>query len=196
MAPPRPRRFIVVYGEPGEGGHSGGRLTELAASTHVREIEANAYPGVPHFERDVDEARLVAVNSVATMVRAVQVGNVAYYAYFGHAGITPGPGQDHNNPRDPLQRTGQGALYPGEGATPGANLTSRGHATDRPATDFPRAKFARDAQVRLFGCRAGLGHPPLPSSLPMPSRPASTLTRAAAVRSTPPIENWDTQGMN
>jgi len=150
---------VVVYGEPGAGDHSAGRLFELAARTHAREIEANSYPGVPRFRPGIDHVTVVPISTVAGMVQAVNVGNVAYLAYFGHAGVAPGRGET----RDvlPQDRTGPGALWIASGSPRGGNLTSRGSAADRPATDLPRAKFTSDAQIRLFGCRAGLGHPPV-----------------------------------
>jgi hypothetical protein len=150
---------VVVYGEPGAGEHSSGRLFELAAQTHAREIQANRYPGVPHFRPGIDDVRVVAVRSVGDIAAAVSGGEVAYLAYFGHAGVAPGSGETRDTPV--VDRTGPGALWIGNGSGRGANLTSRGGASDRPATDLPRRSFTSDAQIRLFGCRAGLGHPPV-----------------------------------
>ncbi|MCK5232515.1 MAG: hypothetical protein KAR13_19735 [Desulfobulbaceae bacterium] len=86
------------------------------------------------------------ISTVAGMVSAVSVGNVVYLAYFGHSGPTRG---------------GPGALFIGETASPGSNLTIRGNTNDRPATDIPANKFRTDAQVRLFGCRGGYGTDPI-----------------------------------
>lgn len=152
-----PRHFIVSYGEPGAEEHSSGRLSELAARTHAREIQANRYPGAPTFRPGIDDVRVVGIHTVAGLAAAVRAGNVAYLAYFGHAGVAPGRGESRSTPV--VNRTGPGALWIGSGTYAGANLTSRGSPSDRPATDIPRSSFTSDAQVRIFGCRAGLGRP-------------------------------------
>src|SRR5207245_2370406 len=130
----------------------------LAAQTHAREIQKNQYPGISvKFRPGIDEIKVVPIHSVAGLAKAVETGNVAYLAYFGHAGVVPGSGENRETPTE--KRTGPGALWIGSGTTAGANLTSRGSASDRPATDIPKSKFTSDAEVRLFGCRAGLGKP-------------------------------------
>jgi RHS repeat-associated protein len=181
------RLFIVTYGEPGGEEHNTGDNARLAAETHGREIAANTFPGVPHFRAGIDVVRVVAIHNVADLVRAIAPGDVAYLAYFGHAGVALGPGDEPGHPaipgrpatrrhravaaqpavpRTPVpQRHGPGALWIGSGTGRGANLTSRGEASDRPVTDLDATKFTSDAQIRLFGCRAGLGHPPIAQQL-------------------------------
>jgi RHS repeat-associated protein len=180
------RLFIVTYGERGLR-HNTGDNARLAAETHGREIEANRFPGAPHFRPGIDVVRVVAIHTVHDIVTAIAPGDVAYLAYFGHAGVAPGrgdivgsdavPGRPATRghravpPRPAVEGTpvperhGPGALWIGSGTGRGANLTSRGHASDRPVTDLDRGKFTSDAQIRLFGCRAGLGHPPIAQQL-------------------------------
>ena len=157
------RLFIVTYGEPGSGSHNTGENARLAAETHGREIEAGTFPDVPSFRRGIDEVRVVDIHNVRDLARAIEPGNVAYLAYFGHAGVARGPEQAAGTPVP--ERTGSGALWIASGSGRGANLTSRGTRSDRPVTDLDRTKFTRDAQVRLFGCRAGLGHPSIAQQL-------------------------------
>jgi hypothetical protein len=148
---PLQRNFIIVYGDPGQGGHNAGRLFQLTANTHSREIQANAFPGnIPAFVAGTDIMTVTHISTVAALVSAVGVGNVLYLAYFGHSGPIGG----QNGP-------GPGALFIGETASPGSNLTIRGNANDRPPTDIPANKFRADAQVRLFGCRGGFGPDPI-----------------------------------
>lgn len=162
--PSAAHHFIIVYGEPGlntgRRPENTGNSFQRAAETHKREIESNSYPGAPHFRPGIDDVKIVPIHNVRGLVNAVRGGNVGYLAYFGHAGVTPGPGETTAIQGD--KRHGQGSLFISSGAAPGGNLTSRGSpAKDRPATDIPKDAFTSDAQVRIFGCRAGLGYPPV-----------------------------------
>ena len=155
--------FIVTFGEPGTGSHNTGRNADLAAATHGREIARNAFPGVPTFRPGIDVVRVVDIHNVADLVAAVSPGHVAYLAYFGHAGVAMGANDPEGTAT--VDRTGPGALWIASGSGRGANLTSRGDSSDRPVTDIDRTRFTSDAQIRLFGCRAGLGHPPIAQQL-------------------------------
>jgi hypothetical protein len=120
-------------------------MFEIAAHTHEREVRANAFPGVPHFNA-ADHITVAGVSNVTGLISQLNVGNVVYFAYFGHSGPTRG---------------GPGALFIGSAASPGSNLSIRGEPQDSPATDIPAPLFRSDGQVRLFGCRGGYGTDPV-----------------------------------
>ena len=141
------RNFVIVYGEPGHGGHNAGRMFEIAAHTHEREVRANAFPGVPHFGSS-DHLTVAAVSNVPGLISQLGVANVVYFAYFGHSGPTNGG-------------SGPGALFIGSLATSGSNLSIRGEPQDSPSTDIPAPLFRSDGQVRIFGCRGGYGPDPI-----------------------------------
>jgi hypothetical protein len=143
---PEQRNFVIVYGDPGLDGHNLGRLPELAARTHEREVRANTFPGVPRFTA-ADRITTTHISTVSALITQVAVGNVVYLAYFGHSG--------------PIRGVGPGALFIGEGASPGSNLTNRGNSNDASPTTIPATHFRSDGQVRLFGCRGGFGNDPI-----------------------------------
>jgi RHS repeat-associated protein len=160
------RLFVVTYGEPGSGGpggHSTGTNSKLAAETHRREIESNEFPSLPNFRKGIDQVRVVDIHNVKDLVSAVAPGNVAYLAYFGHAGVPASAGEDERTPRE--KRRAAGALFIASEAVKGGNLSSNEGKNNAPATVLDPAKFTSDAQVRLFGCRAGLGNPPVAQQL-------------------------------
>ncbi len=157
--------FIITVGESGDGEHNTGNNALLAAQTHGREIEANSFPGAPNFRKGIDTVRVVEITNVAGLAKAVAPGDVAYLAYFGHAGVTRDTSQGDDDDTPTVDRHGPGALFIGNGTGTGANLTSRGDSSDKPVTEIAKSSFTEDAQIRLFGCRAGLGHPPVAQQL-------------------------------
>jgi len=130
-APPetiaRAPRFIIVVGDPGLEEHNLGYLLELAAATHEKELQANSFPQVPSSSGAA--IKRVRCSSISAMNDALEPGNVAYLAYFGHSW--------------------EQALYVGERHVPDANLCF--------GDDLHKEKFAPHAQIRLFGCKAGRG---------------------------------------
>ena len=140
---PQQRNFIIVYGDPGLSSHNAGRLFQLAAQTHEREVKANVFPGVPSFRKDVDKLVVTHISTVTALVNQLAVANVIYLAYFGHSWNTD---------------IGPGVLYIGQNATPDTNLSNRqGNSSNTPVNVIPANYFRSDAQVRLFGCRGGYG---------------------------------------
>lgn len=130
-----PRRFVIVYGDQGEGVHNAGLLFQWAATTHRKEVMRDAFPGVPPSGGATVE--VFHVRSVPDLVRAMSTGNIAYLAYFGHSWDS--------------------YLFIGQAATAGSNLGPTPAPTVAPVTDLPVGKFAKNAQIRLFGCRSGYG---------------------------------------
>jgi hypothetical protein len=139
VCPPQ-RNFIIVYGDPGQDSHDLGRMPELAARTHEREVKANAFPGVPRFT-SADRMTVAHISTVADL-KAKLVGNISYLAYFGHSWNTD---------------TGSGALFIGDASAPDTNLSNAPGANNTAASTLPANKFRSDGQVRLFGCRGGYG---------------------------------------
>jgi len=130
-APPgavsRAARFIIIVGDPGLEGHNLGNLLELAAVTHEKELRANAFAGIPSSNGAL--IKRVRCSSISAINDALEPGNIAYLAYFGHSW--------------------EQALYVGERHVPEANLCF--------GDDLHKGKFAVNAQIRLFGCKAGRG---------------------------------------
>lgn len=137
------RRFVVVYGDQGLGPHNAGLLFQWAATTHKAEVQRNAFPGVPASRGASIE--LYHISSVPDLVTDITAGDVAYLAYFGHSWDS--------------------TLFIGQSPTAGSNLSAFRSATSAPVTDIPKSKFLSDAQIRLFGCRAGYGVAPIASQL-------------------------------
>ncbi len=132
------KNFVVVYGEPGVDGNNAGKLFALAARTHVKEVITRQFPGIPTFDaasKVNDPGTLVT--RVRTLVDALDVPNIAYLAYFGHSS--------------------ESALYAGDAAAFDTNLSNNGGSWDTPLSVLPKGNFLANAQVRLFGCRAGHG---------------------------------------
>jgi len=142
---PAKRNFVIVFGDAGQGDHNAGRMFEIAARTHEREVRSNTFPGVPRFN-STDGLVVTHISDVLGLIAQLRVANVVYLAYFGHSGPTRG---------------GPGALFIGETAAAGSNLTIRGNSQGAPATDIPATLFRSDGQVRLFGCRGGFGTDPI-----------------------------------
>lgn len=137
------RRFVIVYGDKGLGVHNAGSLFEWAAKTHKLEVMLGAFPGVPPSRGASIE--VFHVSSVPDLVQDISAGNLAYLAYFGHSWDS--------------------WLFIGETASRGSNLSSIRSETEAPVTDIPKEKFLPNAQIRLFGCRAGHGPAPIASNL-------------------------------
>ncbi|HEY6946595.1 MAG TPA: hypothetical protein VI431_15760 [Candidatus Acidoferrum sp.] len=140
------RHFVIVFGDKGKGIHNLGRLPELAARTHEREIRAKKAPGVPAFG-PADIITVTHVSTVADLIAALNVNNVIYLAYFGHSWNEAGS---------------VGALFIGENHAADSNLTT---GQDPPGelqtctspNTLPAGAFRPDASVRLFSCRGSFG---------------------------------------
>jgi hypothetical protein len=137
------RRFVIVYGDQGIGAHNVGSLFVWAATTHKKEVAGNLFPGVP--VSGGASIEVFHISSVPDLVSDLSAGDVAYLAYFGHSWDS--------------------WLFIGETATAGSNLSSARSATEAPVTDIPKSSFAPNAQIRLFGCRAGFGQASIASQL-------------------------------
>jgi hypothetical protein len=140
------RNFVLVYGDPGLHDHNLGRLPQLAAETHQREIQANDAPGVPQFLSG-DTVTTSHISTVADMVARLGVNNVIYLAYFGHSWNDTGS---------------VGALFIGQEHAADTNLSvganpPGGPASSTPPSVLPRSAFLAGASIRLFGCRCAWG---------------------------------------
>lgn len=139
--------FVVVYGDPGQGGHHLGILPRRAAETHRDEVTDNTFANLeptPVFRKGTDTMVFGHVGTVTAMIDKIMVGNVVYLAFFGH-GWNAGDGKG-------------GALFVGDGSGPDTNLSNRPGATNTGVSTIPPGKFvASGAQVRLFACRSGFG---------------------------------------
>jgi hypothetical protein len=136
---PGARNFIIVYGDRGLREFNMGRIFELSARTHEREVRANSFPGVPEF-RPTDQILNVHCSSVTDLRLVLSVGNVVYLAYFGHS-----------------LNEGMGALLIGQDSAPDTNLTNSPGPNNTPVTTLSRAVFRSNALIRLFGCRGAYG---------------------------------------
>jgi hypothetical protein len=140
------RNFIVVFGDAGKGVHNLGKLPELAAKTHEREIRANTAPDVPKFSA-IDTITTEHVSRVSDLVRLLGAGNIVYLTYFGHSWNENGA---------------LGALFIGQDHAADTNLTEGKGPPDQiqtctsPAT-LPATAFRPNASIRLFGCRGAFG---------------------------------------
>ena len=134
------RNFVIIYGDPGLGRHNLGRQPELAALTHLREVSGSVFPGVPSFSGN-DGVVDGHVSTVSELLQELAVGNVMYFAYFGHS----------------WNRESNGALLINENAVPDGNLTNAPGPNNTPVTALSPGRFRADAQIRLFGCRGGFG---------------------------------------
>lgn len=123
---------LLIHADPGV--HGG--VFHMAAETHKRELQTEAFWKTP-----VDASTEVKVEK-ATTVSAFNAflrgKSIVYVAYFGHSGPN--------------------ALYFGMGSNPDTNLSDDGGDYDTPVSSIPKSAFAANAQVRLFGCKAGLGN--------------------------------------
>jgi hypothetical protein len=141
-----PRNFIIVFGDPGKGVHNLGRLSELAALTHEREVRANKAPGVPAFG-PADTITTAHISRASDLLTRLSVGNVAYLAYFGHSWN---------------EGSGPGALFIGQDHAADTNLTEGldppgpVQTCTSPAT-LPKTAFRPNSSVRLFSCRGSFG---------------------------------------
>jgi hypothetical protein len=139
------RNFVIVFGDPGKGEHNLGKLPELAARTHEREIRAKTAAGVPSFS-PADAITTAHISTVTDLVTRLNVGNVVYLAYFGHSWNENGSA---------------GALFIGQNHAVDSNLTV---GVDPPGdirtctapSGLPKASFRPSAVLRLFGCRGGI----------------------------------------
>lgn len=148
MAPaPTTRRFVIVYGDQGKDVHNAGQLFEWSAKTHQKEVIHHQFPGVPPLSGAGPEIYHVA--SVPDLVGDLKAGYVFYLAYFGHS----------------WSNEVASALFIGQDATPGSNLSAQRSDTNAPVTDIPKSSFLSDAQIRLFGCRGGYGNASIASQL-------------------------------
>ena len=138
------RHFIVVYGDQGKGEHNLGRLPDLAARTHEKEVATNAFAGVPHFDFATDMLSVAHVSTVTDLVAQLSVKDVVYLAYFGHS---------WND-----DAGGTGALYIGQDDAPDTNLSDAADTNNTPVNSISASSFAPGAQIRLFGCRCGYGN--------------------------------------
>jgi len=128
--------FIIVVGDPGLAGeHFVGSFFQLSGATHQKEVNSSSFRGVP--SPGGATVNVVRCSSVTDFVKAVSVGNVAYLAYFGHSE--------------------EDALFIGQRHAPDTNLSNRGGSEDTPISKIPKTAFIADAQIRLFGCKAGFG---------------------------------------
>jgi hypothetical protein len=149
------RNFIIVFGEPGRKEHNLGKLPELAAKTHEREVKSNALASLPTPTfLPGDNVSTVLVRRVADLVTELGVNDVIYLAYFGH-----GWGDDAST-----------ALNIGQDHVPDSNLTIAqdpppGIQTCTPPSVLPRAAFRPDAIVRLYSCRGAFGTNPIAKQL-------------------------------
>jgi hypothetical protein len=140
------RNFVLVFGDQGKGEHNLGKLPELAARTHESEIRANKAPGVPAFTA-IDNITVSHVSTVSELIAKLNVGNVIYWAYFGHSWNENGS---------------VGALFIGQNHAADTNLTvgqdpaGQIQTCTSPAT-LPKSAFRSGAVVRLFGCRGAFG---------------------------------------
>jgi hypothetical protein len=140
------RNFIIVFGDAGKGVHNLGKLPELAARTHEREMRANTAVGVPRFFPS-DVITTAHISRISDLVSKLAVGNVVYLAYFGHSwNENPGPG----------------ALFIGQDHAADTNLTDgqdpQGQIqTCTSPSVLPKTAFKPPAIIRLFGCRGAFG---------------------------------------
>jgi hypothetical protein len=141
------RNFVLVYGDPGLRGHNLGRLPQISAETHEREIRANdSIAGVPQFLPG-DTVTTSHISTVSDLVARLGVNNVIYLAYFGHSWNDTGD---------------VGALFINEGHVADGNLSIGANPPGEPPTStppsvLPRSVFLSGASVRLFGCRCAWG---------------------------------------
>lgn len=141
-----PRRFLIIYGDPGLEHHNLGRLPELAAKTHKKEIEANSFSGVPTFNPSVDIINVVHSTDARAFANEIKNSTITigYLSYFGHSWAN-----DDGK---------WGYLFVGEENAPETNFgTDRGDPNDVVVTELSKSSFYNDAQIRIFGCRGGYG---------------------------------------
>lgn len=140
---PAQRDFLITYGDPGLANHNAGRLFELAALTHEREVQNGTFPGVPRFIKGRDKIIRRHISTASDLASAVSsLKSIAYLSYFGHSWS---------------QIDTPGALLIGEADAAGTNLTHAPGANNTPPTIISAVTFRADGQVRLFGCRGGYG---------------------------------------
>ena len=125
------KNFVIVFGDKGAGPHNAGRLFDLAARTHEKEVRLNAFPGIPVFTAATDTLTVAHVSTVSDLVAQVGVGNIVYRAFWPQSADA-----------------GPGLLYIGDASAPDTNLSNRGDANSTPATNIPADKFRTDAQAR------------------------------------------------
>jgi hypothetical protein len=134
---------VIVVGDRGLRPHTAGILFEVAAAHHKREIERNAFPGLPRFNNKSDIIHdPIRISSVTDLNNVLgRFNNIKYLAYFGNSGAG-GVG---------------GALNIGEKAEPDTNLCNSPIATNAsPVINLTNLyNINPSAQVRLFGCRGG-----------------------------------------
>jgi len=136
---PKEKRFIIVHAHPGET-HNVGKMFELAAKTHVKEVRNNSFSSpVPKFVKDLDIITDPPqyVGTSDDFMNVIRPGNIAYLAIFCHAWPN--------------------GLYIG----PTANLTTETGTGQFAPTSIPASYFRSDGVVRIFGCRAGIGSDPI-----------------------------------
>ena len=142
-----PKRFLIIYGDPGLDNYNLGRLPELAAKTHAKEVEGNSFPGVPSFNPALDKIDVVHSTDARAFVNEINNSAliIGYLAYFGHSWAD--------------DETKKGLLLIGEENMPETNLGARDpvSSNDIPVTEIKKKSFYKNAQIRLFGCRGGFG---------------------------------------
>ncbi|MGI9074456.1 MAG: Ig-like domain-containing protein [Bryobacteraceae bacterium] len=144
------RNFIIVIGEQGLKRHNLGKLLELAANTHEREVRSNALLSlpVPRFLPG-DKTTTAPIHLVADLVAQLSVNDIIYLAYFGH-----GWGDDAST-----------ALNIGQDHVKDSNLTIAqdplGIQTCTPPSVLPKPAFRPNAIARLYSCRAAFGTNPI-----------------------------------
>lgn len=137
---PEERNFLIVYGDKGLDENNLGRIFQMAARTHERQVRANVFPGIPHF-RPTDRIVTAHAGTVTELRKLMSMGNIVYMAYFGHS-----------------LNEGAGALLLGQASAPDTNLTNSPGRNNTPLTALRVADLRSDAQIRLFGCRGAWGH--------------------------------------
>jgi hypothetical protein len=133
---------LIVVADRGVGRHNSGALFEIAAAHHKKEIENNAFPGLPCYDRNRDVVYdPIRISTVTDLNRVLgNFNNIKYLAYFGHSWSA-----DYG-----------GILYIGGAREPDTNLCNTPFATTSPVTNLTNLyNINPSAQVRLFGCRGG-----------------------------------------
>lgn len=138
---PTPSTALIVHADPG---HSG-RNFEMTAHTHKRELQRGGIwdaPIKPQTRIDIAKA-----TTVSQFVGNLKGRKLAYLAYYGHS-----------SPR---------ALHFGMTATPDTNLAEPDYPYGNvgPVSTIPASSFSKDALIRLFGCRAGMGSSSIAQSI-------------------------------
>ena len=175
-----PPYFVLTVGDTGRDIHNSGKLLEMVAEQHKKEIESNAFKNNTHGKEygkipDFDPAKhrivIERISSVSDLNRVLgKYNNILYLAYFGHgwAGAHDDVVERMTRPAPDLpgirEAHSWGALYIGDADAPDTNLGipyTKQPGYERNFTPVTETVLSNaynlnpKAQIRLFGCRGG-----------------------------------------